>query len=1018
MGDNGILFRALAMKRTNLVWIAALALCSQAHCMGAELTFQQLNHKGWTVADGAPGAIFAITQTQDGTLWLAGPSGLTRFDGIHFVRYDGSMGRESQSTDISALAAPADGSLWIGYTLGGISVLQRDHSLRYGEPEGLPRSGAVNKILMEQGAISYAATSQGLYQFDGNRWRNVAVLPGDPTAAVTTATIDREGTLWALTNDHVWARRVGEASFTAVEERHNPIRIHSNVLASGPDGQMWVLNLNRTGAIAKVGAPDQRHEIVFPDATPNPGMIFDRDGNLWIGGAAVRRASPSTLASATTAPMDAFTAAEGLTGDRVTCFFEDREGNMWAGTYSGLDRFSHSNVIRVKSTNTFGAAVAGADGTVWVSGLDTGPDARYPLLAIRDGVIVDRLSDEHFTSGYRGSDGAIWFGGRSGLARLAAGRRSATIPLPYDEAVQTMVQDNSGAMWVSISRKGLFRFAEGRWTSEADFADLPQGVPIAATLDQIGRVLLGYSGDRIARLSGNSVEHFGRSEGLNVGNVTSIAARHQDVWIGGDEGLAHFDGIRFVALSSAEGNPFTGISGIVAPEGGDLWLNGNAGIVHLARAELQRAIGDAQYRVQVELFDRLDGLHGYARQLRPSPSAFEGSDGYIWFATQVGLVGINPARIERNPLAPPVTIWSIEGRSVQYPAAEPPTLPKYTTHVRIEYTASSLQIPERVRFRYRLDGLDKEWQDVGDRREATYTNLGPGRYSFRVVAANNDGVWNNAGATLTFSIAPAFYQTNWFYGLCLLLAFGLLWLLYKVRIRQVSLRVRARLEERLAERERIARDLHDTLLQSVQGLVLRFRAAVSRLPQEPARSAMEQALDRADGVLAEGRDAVKQLRSAPEGDLELSQAIAAFGEELAREEACHFKSTIEGMPRELHPIVREEVMLIAREALVNAFKHGAARKIEAETSYGDSELTLRIRDDGRGIDTDVQRAGGKAGHWGLLGMRERAQKVRGTLTLWSKPGAGTEIEVRVPARMAYQPKKRVNLRENLASTLL
>jgi signal transduction histidine kinase len=346
------------------------------------------------------------------------------------------------------------------------------------------------------------------------------------------------------------------------------------------------------------------------------------------------------------------------------------------------------------------------------------------------------------------------------------------------------------------------------------------------------------------------------------------------------------------------------------------------------------------------------------------------------------------------------------------------SLPKYTTHVRIEYTAASLQIPERVRFRYKLDGLDKEWQDVGDRREATYTNLGPGQYSFHVIAANNDGVWNNTGATLAFSIAPALYQTYWFYGLCVLLCLGLLWLLYRVRIRQVSLQVRARLEERLAERERIARELHDTLLQSVQGLVLRFRAAVSRLSQEePARSAMEQALDRADGVLAEGRDAVKQLRSAPGGDLELSRAIAAFGEELAREDPCYFHSTVEGMPRELHPIVREEVMFIAREALVNAFRHGAARQIEAETSYGDTELKLRIRDDGRGIDVDMLRAGGREGHWGLLGMRERAKRVRGTLTLWSKPGAGTEIEVRLPAHMAYQPRKRLSLRESRASKL-
>ena len=363
-----------------------------------------------------------------------------------------------------------------------------------------------------------------------------------------------------------------------------------------------------------------------------------------------------------------------------------------------------------------------------------------------------------------------------------------------------------------------------------------------------------------------------------------------------------------------------------------------------------------------------------------------------------------------------MTIWAIQGRSVQYPRVPEVPLPMHTTNVRIAYSAASLTIPERVRFRYRLSGLEREWQDVGDRREAIYTNLGPGNYSFHVIASNNDGVWNETGATLAFTIAPAFYQTQWFIALCVLLCLVILRLLYMIRIRQVSTQVRGRLEERLAERERIARELHDTLLQSVQGLVLRFRAAVIRLPQqEPARQALEQALDRADGVLAEGRDRVKDLRSSPGGDLDLPQAITALGEELAIEDGPHFKATVEGSARALHPIVREELMFIAREALTNAFHHAAARQIEVEMSYGEDELRIRIRDDGKGIDTDVLRDGGKAGHWGLLGMRERAQKIRATLTIWSKAGAGTELDVRTPAHMAYQRRKPVSPRENPAA---
>jgi signal transduction histidine kinase len=714
--------------------------------------------------------------------------------------------------------------------------------------------------------------------------------------------------------------------------------------------------------------------------------------------------------------MESFTLADGLTGRSVNCFFEDREGNLWVGTYSGLDRFSHSNVVRVDATNTFGAAVAGDDGTVWVSAVETEAGARYPLLEVRNGAVVKKYRAPHFSSAYRSPDGATWFGGRRGIVRYESGQHGKYSHLPVDDTVQAMVQDKSGAMWVSISRTGLYRLVDGNWISQDKNRELPRGPPLVAASDSDGRVLFGYRHNRIARVDGAIVDHFGPADGLNVGNVTAIAARGQDIWIGGDRGVAHFDGARFSSVLSASGVAFTGVSGVVAPESGDLWLNGNVGIVHLTRQELERAVHDASYRVNAETFDHLDGLRGYARQLRPSPSAFEGTDGRIWFATQVGLVGINPSRIERNTLPPPVTIWTVGGTSVQYPTLALTHLPMHTTTVRIEYTAASLTVPERVRFRYKLDGLDADWQDAGDRREATYTNLGPGRYAFHVIASNNDGVWNNTGASFSFTIAPAFYQSKWFYGLCGIVCLALLWLLYVVRIRQVSAQVRGRLEERLAERERIARELHDTLLQSVQGLVLRFRAAVSRLPrQEPARSLMEQALERADGVLTEGRDRVKDLRSSTGGDLELPQAIAAFGEELAADQAAHFTSTVEGIPRDLHPIVREEAMFIAREALTNAFRHAAARKIEAEISYGDAELQIRIRDDGRGIDVEVLRAGGRAGHWGLLGMRERAKKIRATLTVWSKPGAGTEVDVRLPAHIAYP--KRLNLRESLASRL-
>jgi signal transduction histidine kinase len=328
-------------------------------------------------------------------------------------------------------------------------------------------------------------------------------------------------------------------------------------------------------------------------------------------------------------------------------------------------------------------------------------------------------------------------------------------------------------------------------------------------------------------------------------------------------------------------------------------------------------------------------------------------------------------------------------------------LPARTKDLQIVYTALSLTIPERIRFRYRLEGQDQGWRDVGNRREAIYTNLGPGTYRFRVIACNNDGVWNETGAVLDFTIAPTFYQTWWFKTLCGIAGAGAIWLVYLLRVNQVALQFQMRLDDRLAERERIARELHDTLLQGVQGLMLHFDAAMKQLPPlGPARPLMEKALHVADQVLLEGRERVRGLRSAAMPLQELSILLARCGEELAEGSATTFKLAVVGSSRALDPIVLDEMYRIGREALLNAFRHSMASRIEIEITYDRAGLQLRIRDDGRGIDQETLESG-MPGHWGLSGMRERAQKLGGQLGFWSRPGAGTEVDLTIPARLAY-----------------
>lgn len=420
---------------------------------------------------------------------------------------------------------------------------------------------------------------------------------------------------------------------------------------------------------------------------------------------------------------------------------------------------------------------------------------------------------------------------------------------------------------------------------------------------------------------------------------------------------------------------------------------------------MKTGLADARHLLRGELFDFRDGAPGSASPIRPLPSEIVGADGRIWVSGTSGTAWIDPAHLYRNPLPPPVSIESVVVDDREYVPESLPTLRPLPAEVEIVYTALSLSIPERVRFRYQLEGYDKEWQEAGDRRSAFYTGLGPGRYRFRVIACNNDGVWNEAGAALELVVPPAWFQTWWFTTLCVLLAVGVLWALYLLRLRQVGEQMQVRLKERLAERERIARELHDTLLQGIQALVLRFQAAANQMGEgHPARRVMDEALDNADHVMVEGRKRVTDLRASVEPPHALAQALRGVAEELGRKKpGTDFRVAVSGHPRELHPVVYDEVYWIGREALLNAFYHAEAGSIHAELHYGGKALQLRLANDGVGIDPEILE-GGRPGHWGMKGMRERAEKIGGVLEAVSRRESGTEVSLRIPSAAAYRYK--------------
>lgn len=990
----------------------ALLLLVSAPAIAQHRRIDQLYHTAWTIKDGAPGQISNIAQSTEGYLWLTAAAGLYRFDGVTFERIDIDPNDPDLPSTVRSLFAPKDGGLWIGFAFGGVTFWKDGKGKNYSAADGVPE-GAVLSIEADADGGLWIATGGGLARFDGTRWTVIDQEWNFPAGAARFIHIDREHRLWVATTDSLFYLSPGERKFRATGLHVKWV----GEMAQDAAGRLWVAEssgfvhpLNRT--VDDAGA--EHWSFGLPEVRTNSaGMLFDTEGALWLNtlGDGMRRLSLADQQRTQPIAIDddsieTFTHIHGLTANYVWPILKDREGNVWVGTSAGLDRFRVSPFVKSHfppGAHDF-ALVSDNSGAIWAG------TTNRELMRLQ-GTTLTRFPEvpPFVTCAHRDTDDSLLFGARSGLWQARDSKVTKLIELPdntVDRSVQAMVRDRDGALWVSFkSPQGLAKLAGGQWTPVALTEAPEKSSPNAMITDASGTLWLGYNGNVVLRIDGERVQQFSTGDGLNIGNVISLQQTRDALWVGGVRGLAHFDGRKFHNLNLDEGTPLRNVTAIMETTDGSLWLHAVPGVFHLSAGDVRQAREDSTYRVRYRTFDFLDGLPGRPTLSFPQPTAVAGNDGRLWFATSDGVAWIDPGQIGYNPIAPSVTIRALRANGVSYPIGTNLTLPKRTDSLQIDYAALSLSVPQRIRYRYKLEGLDRDWQDPGQRREAIYTNLDPGQYRFRVIAANNDGVWNQTGATLDFYIAPAFTQTYWFVALCVLATGTLLFVAYMIRLRNVAARIKGRLEERINERERIARELHDTLLQGVQGVILRFQAAVDRIPEnEPARHALSKALDRADDVLVEGRDRVNDLRATAAPAVDLPTVVEQAGVEFARDYPAHFQLTVTGTPRALHPVVRDEVYAIVREALANAFRHAQASNIEVEIVYDRRELRLHVRDDGRGIDGVILAAGGRSEHWGLIGMRERARQIRGHFQLWSRPGAGAEIELRIPALMAYQTR--------------
>jgi signal transduction histidine kinase/ligand-binding sensor domain-containing protein len=975
-------------------------LCNAAFGLDHDRSITQFQHTVWTTKDGAPSLILSISQTADGYLWLGSLSGLVRFDGVRFEQYQPRFGGNFPSNEVASLFAQPDGRLWVGFIRGGVSLLIKDHVTNYGEREGLP-PGRVAAFAQDQtGTVWAAVHGGGLARLENGHWKVTGADWNFPGKTAQTAFVDRQGTLWVATEDTVVFLPRGEKSFHPTGEHIGAVC----QMVEAPDGRVWLAETTRS--VRPLRFPDRTASIPEIQAG-SQAILFDEAGALWatsLGDGIVWVDRPGELDAGTIPQNDKavamFTRKDGLTDDVVVSIFQDRESNIWVGTPRGLERFRNGSLVPVVFSEGYQrfAIVAGDSGTVWVG------SQNRPITHVQGRQMTTHLGVP-VTCAYRDPDGEIWLGGGGEVYRIIGeqiSRSGSTFGHANRSAVvNAITKDRAGRLWIALGEKGIWVLKEGRW-QRYENAALPNSFVTAEYTDAQGRLWFGYESNLVAVLDHDRVRIFSQDDGVAVGGVKVIQGHNGDVWIGGELGVAVLKEGRFQMLGADGSKPFSGVSGILVRPDGSLWLSESRGVIQIPPSEVQAAFRDPSYKAHFHLFDFADGLPGAIQQVA-APTAVEGTDGRLWFATVGGLAWIDPNRIQRNLLQPPVYISSVNASGKEYSDLTSLKLPARTTNLQISYTALSLAVPERVQFRYKLDGVDQDWQDPGDRRQAIYTNLGPGQHRFQVIASNNDGIWNKTGATLEFSIAPAFYQRYWFFALCAAAALCLAWMIHQWRLRLATAHLNSQFQERLSERTRIAQELHDTLLQGVLSASMQLDVANDQLTAgSPAKPLVGRVLQLLRQVIDDGRNAIRGLRVPGDAAQDLAEAFSRIPQELgSAQSAVDFRVLVEGTCRPLHPMIRDEVYRIGREAVVNAFRHSGATSIEVELEYGAHELRILVRDNGRGIDSQVLRQG-KEGHWGLSGMRERADKIGANLKVWSGAAGGTEVELRVPGRMAFE----------------
>ena len=936
---------------------------------------------GWTERNGIRiGAVSALAQDDAGYLWVGTEDGLLRFDGARFQAWN-DMGRQPLPPGaVSALSRVRNGDLWVALKRGGLYRIRNGQVTQPAATHLI--EGSVVSLAEDAEGTLWVGSQRGLYTVSGHRVQPHGGRAGIGAAEINSLYLSHGGDLWVATPDGLF-RRSRQFGFRRAAFPGNPVR----AIAEDAVGKMWFTD--RIGGFRSPEGLAPRPPLQGRGET----LLHDRYGNLWVGtrGQGLWRVSRDGKGTLTTTVA---TVGIGLLDDVIWTLLEDESGAIWVGTNEGLNLLVPQDITAITTIGLVRAVVATPDEGIWVGtarGLirmsQRGRERRLPALDVE--------------TMHRDRRGTLWVANLAGFGRYRKGRfemavahQSTNLP-----TITAMTSDSKGRLWLADRRRGVYRWFERQLTSVALPRDVASRPVSALHTDSQDRVWLGFNNGRLAIINQHDhVRMVGPEDGLPADTHHGISAITESstgaIWIAGTGGLSrYFDG-RFVTLGEAHGLPDEHPVQVLEDQAGRLWVATRAAIISIEPDEIDRAITRTDYRIRYRLFDQSDGLAGRvsAQPLTSSAKAVRGHDGRLWFVTARGLTVIDPATLE----SPPQSLGTvhIEGAVVDDRPVDAlvsgATLPPNPSKLQIDYTALKMPARSAVRFRYRLDGFDTAWVDAGTRRQAFYTNLGPGRYRFRVTGSSAKDTYRPLDASWDFTIPPAFYQTVAFKAAVVLAVLLAIWGLSRTRERQL----RSRYALVLGERARLSREIHDTLLQSMVGVALEIDDVSSELDESAAttRTRLTAIRRRVEEYASEAARTIGDLRSPLLDTYGLADAFRAFAAKLTPGTSTSVRVKVTGKERSLPDALAHQVLRIGQEALSNAVRHARASRVTLDLEFRDTGIRLCVSDDGMGFDT-LQSSGGRRsdGHYGLAMMRERTEQAGGEFRIRSGSGAGTEI---------------------------